>query len=166
MKNLIAFPLLALTLAIQMAIASRMTLLSGSADLMLLLLAAWSLQEQVESAWQWAVLGALMFAFVSGLPPYVPFIGYLLVVALARLIHRRIWQIPSLAMFTVTFAGTLFMQALSIGALQLKGVPLSFAEAFGLVTVPSVLLNLLLALPVYSVVRDLALWVYPVQEMA
>ena len=55
MRNLIAFPLIALAVILQSAVVSRMTLLSGYADLMLILLSAWALQAQVRSAWHWAL---------------------------------------------------------------------------------------------------------------
>jgi len=35
----------------------------------------------------------------------------------------------------------------------------------GLITLPSLLLNLLLAVPLYVVMRDLAHWVYPEREV-
>jgi len=83
-KNLIAIPLLALAFMIQTAIISRVTLLSGAGDIVLLILIAWALQEQVQSAWHWAALAGLMAAFVSGLPPFVLLVAYLLAVSLAR----------------------------------------------------------------------------------
>jgi hypothetical protein len=165
MKNLIAFPLLIFAMMIQTSVVSRLPLLSGTADILLLILAAWALQEQVESAWLWAGLIVLLTAFVSGINPVAPAGGYFFTAALARLIQRRVWQIPSLAMFIVVFAGTLALHVLSFLALQLTGVAVLFSDAFALIIVPSVLINLALALPVYAIIRDLALWVYPVEEM-
>jgi hypothetical protein len=40
-------------------IASRIPLLHGSADLILLALVAWALQKRVNTAWQWALIGGL-----------------------------------------------------------------------------------------------------------
>jgi rod shape-determining protein MreD len=164
MKNLLAFPLLALVLIFQSSVISRLSLLAGTADLMLLVLAGWALQEQVDSSYHWAVLGGIMTSFVSGLPFYVPVIGYLIVAALARLVLRRVWETPILAMFIVTFTGTLIFHIISLIALSLTGSDLPVQDAFSLITLPSVLLNMLLALPVSVMVRDLADWLYPVKE--
>jgi cell shape-determining protein MreD len=164
MKNLIAFPLLVLILIVQTAVVSRLQLLSGCADLMLVVLAAWSLQEQVDSAWLWALLAGLMTAFVSGLPFFVPIVGYLFVVGFSRLLLKRVWESPLLAMFIVVFVGTLFYQLLAMGALILTGNNLPVGDVFSLIILPSVLLNMFLALPVAVMVRDLAAWVYPVAE--
>lgn len=48
MRNLIAFPLLALAIILQSSVVSQIKLISGYADLMLIILAAWALQERVE----------------------------------------------------------------------------------------------------------------------
>lgn len=164
LRNLISFPLLALVVILQSAIVSRITLLSGYADLMLIVLAAWALQAGVSSSWQWAVLGAIMVSFVSGMPWFVLLVGYLGVVLLARLLQRRVWQAPMLAMFSVTFLGTLFMNLLALFVLQLLAHPLPFGDSLGLIILPSLLLNLLFAIPIYVVIRDLARWVYPMRE--
>lgn len=164
LRNLISFPLLALVVILQSAVISRITLLAGYADLMLIVLAAWALQAEVSSAWQWAVLGAIMVSFVSGMPWFVFLVGYLGVVLLALLLQRRVWQAPMLAMFSVTFLGSLFMNLIALIVLQLSGRPLPFGDSFGLIVLPSLLLNLLFAIPVYVVMRDLARWISPVLE--
>jgi cell shape-determining protein MreD len=165
MKNLVAFPVLGLAFILQMAILSRMTLLSGVVDLVLLVIVAWSLQEQVKSAWHWAGLAGLMAGFTSGLPPYIPLVTYLLTVGLSRFILRRIWQTPILALFGVTFLSTLAMNLVTFIGLFVGGTLLPFDDVLALITLPSVFLNLLFILPVHALVRDLALWVYPVEEL-
>jgi rod shape-determining protein MreD len=165
MKNLIVVPILGLAFLLQVAVLSRINLLSGSADLVLLVLVAWALQEQVESAWHWAGLAGLIAGFVSGLPQFVPVTSYLLAVALARYLLRQIWQTPILALFTVTFFSTMIMHLVTYFGLFLRGTILPVGDVLALITLPSIFLNMLLALPVHSIVRDLALWVYPLEEL-
>jgi hypothetical protein len=164
-KNLIAIPLLALAFMIQTAVVSRITLLSGAGDIVLLILIAWALQEQVQSAWHWAALAGLMAAFVSGLPPFVLLVSYLLAVSLARYVLRQTWQTPVLALFTVTFFSTLLLHLITYVTLVLRGSIIPFEDALALITLPSVFINFLLALPIHSFIRDLALWVYPLEDM-
>jgi hypothetical protein len=164
MRNLIAFPLLILAVLIQSAIVSQIKLISGYADLMLIILAAWALQDRVESAWHWAALACIFTGFVSNLPWVVLVIGYLAVVYLAQSLQKRVWQAPLLAMFSVTFAGTIFMHLVSFIVLRLSGTPFTFGDVAGLITLPSLLLNMLFAIPVYTFMRDLARWVYPFEE--
>lgn len=164
-RNLIAFPLLALIVIVQSAVVSQMPLLSGYADLMLVVLAAWALKADASSTWVWAVLGGIMVSFVSGMPWLVSMIGYLFVVLLAQILKQRIWQAPLLAMFTVIFLGTLSMDIFSLLVLNLLGTPLPLGDSLGLVVLPRVLLNLLFSIPVYAIVRDLAQWVSPIKEV-
>lgn len=164
MRNLIAFPLLGLAVILQSSIISQVKLLSGYADILLVLLAGWALQDRVRSSWHWAVVVCIMASFISRMGWPVIFIGYLAVVLFAQVLQMRVWQAPLLAMFSVTFAGTLFMHLISFGYLRLGGVPLPFSEVVGLITLPSLLLNMLFAIPVYAFMRDLARWVYPPEE--
>jgi len=161
MAFILAVPVLGVALMLQMAIASRIPLLSGTVDLLLVILAAWSLQERVKTAWLWAVLGGLMVAVVSGLPWYIPIISYLLVVGAGRLLTRRVWQAPLLAMFIVTFMGSLVLLIISLVVLGIRGDPLPVGESFSLVILPSILLNLIVAIPSYWLMRDLAGRLYP-----
>jgi rod shape-determining protein MreD len=165
MRNLVAVPVILLCVVLQSAVISRVYLLSGIADLPLVMLAAWSLQEEVDSAWHWAAATGLLVGFVSGIPLAVPLVGYVAIVLLARIFQRRVWQAPLLAMFSITFLGTIIVSLLSLGVLRFAGVPLPISDVLGLLTLPSVLLNMVLAIPVYAVMRDLARWVYPTPEV-
>ena len=125
---------------------------------------AWTLQEGVTTAWHWAITAGVMMAVVSGLPWPIPLAGYLMAVLLAQILQRRIWQAPLIAMFSVTFLASLFLYSLSFVVLSIIGAPLPFGDTFSLIVLPSVLLNMLLAIPVFWIMRDLARWVHPVEE--
>jgi cell shape-determining protein MreD len=162
---LIAVPVLGLAMILQTAIISRMDLLSGNADLVLLILIAWGLQERVRSAWIWGAAAGLLVGFVSAVPWYIYLLSYLSAVGAARLLTRRIWQAPLLAMFAITFMGTLVMSMLTYFYISLLVIPLDFSLSFFQIILPSVLLNLLLAIPVHALVRDLARRLFP-EEVA
>jgi rod shape-determining protein MreD len=164
MRNLVAFPLLGLAIILQSSIVSQVRLISGYADLMLLILAAWALQERVKSAWHWAVVACVLIGFVSGMPWPVVAIGYLGVIFMAQILQRRVWQAPLLAMFSVIFIGTLFIHLVSFAVLRVTGTPLVFGDVVGLITLPSLLLNMLFSIPIYALMRDLSRWVYPLEE--
>lgn len=161
MQFLLALPILILVLILQTVVISTLPLLSGFADLMLLVLVAWGLQERARSAWIWAIIGGTMVSFVSAVPFGVYLVGYVLVTGVARLLRRRVWQNPILSMFLVTFLGSLITQGLVMFALIFNGTSLPIFDSLNLVVLPGTLLNLLLALPVYAIVSDMAQWVYP-----
>jgi hypothetical protein len=158
---LVSIPVLGLALMLQLAVFSRLNLLFGSADLLLLILVAWGLQERVRWAWVWGLLAGLLVGYVSGLAWYVPLAGYLGAVGLAQALRRRIWQAPLLAMLLVSLVGTLWMHALSFVSLRLVGDPLPLGDSFNLITLPSIFLNLSIGLLIYPLIRDLSVWLYP-----
>jgi hypothetical protein len=163
---LTALPVLVLTALLQTSIASRIMLLSGNADLVLLVVVAWGLQERAQGAWIWAVGASLLVGLVSGIPWYIYLIGYLSVVGLARLLVHRIWQAPLLVMFAVTLIGTLELLMLMFIYRTLFAVPLALSEVFFQIFLPTILLNLLLAIPVHALIRDLANRLYQEKEPA
>ena len=157
----LAIPVLAVVAILQSAVLSRMPLLSGTADLMLLAVAGWVLHERVRAHWWWALAGGVLSGYLSALPIFVFPAAYVLVTGFALLIRRRVWKAPILAMLATVFFGTLIVHAVSLLAVSLRGTLLPFGDVINLITLPSLLLNLLLALPVYVVMRDLANWIYP-----
>ena len=46
------------------------------------------------------------------------------------------------------------------------GCQLTPADGVGFITLPSLLINMLISIPVYGMMRDLARWVYPPEEYA
>jgi rod shape-determining protein MreD len=148
---------------LQTTIISQTPLVSGTADLILLFLAAWSLHDKVKNSWLWAAIGGFLISLVSAMPFYAPLIGYLGVVGIATLLKRRVWQAPILAMFIVTLFGTLFQQAVDVIALQISRAPISWGQSLDTVILPSVLLNLIIALPMFALVNDVIGRIYPLE---
>ena len=163
MAIILAFPVLIGLVVVQTVIVSRLPLLLGTADLIMLALIGWALQERVKSAWIWTIIGGAMVSFLSAVPFFALLVSYLIITSLSRLLQKRIWQTPILAMFVATFLGTIITQGLTILALEVKGVPINIQEALRLVVLPSLLLNLILALPLRAIMVNLAEWVYPVE---
>jgi len=163
MGTLLAIPIIFILLMLQTTFFSQVTLLHGSVDLVLLWVAAWSLQKQVTSAWFWTILAAIAVAYISAIPWYVPVISYLLVTIIAKWVNKRVWQSPLLMMFLVTMVSSIINNGLSYIALAFSGVSIPLATGLVQVIIPSVLINLLLALPVFAIARDTAQWVYPLE---
>lgn len=161
MSYLIGFILFGILAIIQSTIVSAMPLLNGTADLILLFIVAWALQDRVESAWQWCLIGGLFASLYSALPFGLFIIAYMVCVGIARLLKRRIWKAPFLAMLAATFACTLVVQLISLIARLIMGVNIPILSALNLVLLPSLLLNLILAIPVFSIMHDMSSWLYP-----
>ncbi len=163
LATILAFPILALLVILQVGVAGRLPLIHGTADLVLVTLVAWSMQERVTTSWRWTIIGGLLVSFVSALPLFAPLVGFLIVTGLVRLVQRRIWQTPILVMFLMTFIGTLIVQGISLMALRISGIQLPIWQSLNIVVLPSALLNLILAIPIYAVFSDLAARLYPAE---
>ncbi len=151
---------------LQTAIFSQTRLVSGTADLILLFLVAWSLQEQIKNSWLWTVVAGVFVSIFSAMPFFAPLFGYLGVVSLSKALQRRVWQNPLLAMLIVVLLGTFFQHALYVIVLQITGAPIAWGQSLDNVILPSALLNLIFALPIYAIVNDLARRVSPLEVEA
>jgi rod shape-determining protein MreD len=151
---------------LQTTVFSQTLLVNGTADLILLFLAAWSLREEVKNSWLWAAIAGLLISLVSAMPMYAPLVGYLGVVGISKLLQRRVWQAPILAMFIVTLLGSIFQQALYVIFLQISGAPISWGQSLDAVILPSILLNLMIAVPMYLLVNDAIGRIFPMEVEA
>ncbi len=164
MATALAIPILLILTLFQMAAVSRLPLVHGSADLVLLALAAWGIQDKARNAWQWALIAGILVSFVSALPWITVLLPYLAIALLARQLHSRIWQSPIFGMLLITIAGTLLQHLSTFITLQFMDISVAFSQVLSDITIPSLILNLILALPIYVLIHDVAGWVYPVEE--
>jgi rod shape-determining protein MreD len=161
MINLLGLILFGIFAIIQSTIVSTMPLLNGTADLILLFIIAWALQDRVDSAWQWCLIGGIFASLYSALPFGTFIVAYMICFGITRLLKRRIWKAPFLAMLATTFICTLVVQLISLIARIIMGVSFPLTNVLNLILLPSLLLNLILAIPIYSIMHDMASWLYP-----
>ncbi|MFZ3070057.1 MAG: hypothetical protein WA110_02915 [Anaerolineaceae bacterium] len=151
-----------IAMILQYGIVSRIPLLSGTADVILLFVAAWSLHQNKRYSWMVVLLFALIISLISAMPLFLPLIVYMVIFLVASSLKMRVWQTPLLSMFVLTFFGTLFQHGLYLIGLFVQGVSFSWAEVFANIVLPSVLLNMLLAIPVHALVQEMTRNLYPV----
>jgi rod shape-determining protein MreD len=161
MRNLVGLILFGVLAIIQSTIVSRMPLLQGTADLILLFIVAWALQDRVDSVWVWCLFGGIFASIYSALPLGIFLGAYFICAGIARFLKRRIWKAPFLAMLAATFICTLVVQLLSLVARLITGASIPVINSFNLIILPSLLLNLILAFPIFSIMHDMADWLYP-----
>ena len=166
MANLIAFLSLLLAIILQMTVVTRVNMLHGAADLVLLVLLAWIIHEQTDTHWRWGILAGLLVGLATALPFWIPLIEYIAIVGFVSIIQARIWQAPLLILFTAAFTGTFLINGLDFLFLWLSGTPLVFEEVFNLVLLPSLVLNVLFALPVFGLIGEIAKQFFPAEVAA
>jgi len=161
MAYLLALPILGGLMLLQTAVFSRAPLLNGTADLLLLTIAAWAIRPRVTSYWFWSLVATILFGYVSALPYTVPLIAYGVATIAAVILRRRMWNILLPAYLVVVFIGTLAMNILTVITLFIWGSAPPLSDVLNLVFLPSLMINVFLGLLVYIVIGDLAERLYP-----
>jgi cell shape-determining protein MreD len=164
MANLIAILSLIAAAILQTTVGVRVNILYGAADLVLITLLAWIIHDQNASHWRWGILAGVLMGFSSALPFWLVLIEYMLVVWFLGAIQARVWQAPMLILFSSVFGGTFIINSMDFLFLWISGVGLNFDEVFNLVILPSLVLNVILALPIFAIMGELAKQVFPIEE--
>ena len=150
-----------LAMMLQYGVFSRWMILSGSPDLVLLLIIALCLHQKHRRFWILILIMGGVVGFVSALPFFIPMVVYMAVYLASFGLKQRVWQTPLLAMFLLTFGATILVNFLSIAVLFIQRIPFNFSVALVNVVLPSVFLNMFLAIPVHAIMRELSVWLYP-----
>jgi hypothetical protein len=161
MPVILGIPILIFSVVIQTTAFSRLPMLYGTADIVMLVVLAWMLNDRVKHGWAWVVMAGLMVSTVSALPFFTHLWSYCIAAGLCYWLKKRIWQTPVLAMLVSSFFGTLVVQSISLLVLQVTDSGISMADGFNLVILPCILWNLIMAIPIYTLVNEFATWVYP-----
>jgi hypothetical protein len=151
---------------LQITLVTRITLLQGMADLVLLVMLAWMLQPGNQADWKWGIPAGLFIGYASALPDWLMVACYVAAAGLCQLLKLRIWQVQLLTLLSSTLLGTLVIHLMTLIYLFLTAHPIDALEALNLITVPSMLLNLILVLPINAIIGELTKLVSPTQEPA
>ena len=162
--NLLSIPLMLILSVLQTSVISRIHLINGSADLILITIAIWGVLQTGGNVWFWAVIGGLFTSLTSAMPPFTPIIPLMVVGFLARGLHSKIWQSHFIAAIIMVFIGTIIQHVVSILALQFSGVEINFLEGLQSVTMPSLFLNILFSFPMFVLITDISKWIEPQVE--
>lgn len=154
MGYILAFPILFITMMLQMVVINKIPLLYGYADLIVLVIVIYALHPKANHSWFWGLLAAGLYGYVSKLPYLVPIVIFASIIISAQYIKRRIWQMPIIAYIFMVIMASFAMQVLSLVLLKFTGSSLPFMESVNLIIIPSVMLNLLFAIPIYFIFND------------
>lgn len=141
-------------LMLQYGIFSRWTLLSGSADLVMLFIVALCLISDLKHLWILILIFGAILGAISAMPFYIIIVFYFAVYLFAQQIKKRIMQSPLLSMYLLTFLATLGWHAINIALLFIKRVSFNLQTAVFELMLPSLLLNILISILMHSIVIE------------
>jgi hypothetical protein len=162
MAELLFYPVLLLLMILQSVIVRHIPLFNGTADFLLLWLAAWGLHKNGKNIWFGSLFVALLMSFISNTPWYINLLTYLFVAACSRFMSRHFWHNPLIALIIVVFFSSIVGLSLQMGILLFQGLSFDILTTIKTIVIPSIFLNLLFAIPVYIVMNDMAQWVFPI----
>jgi len=161
MSVILSIPVLGFISILQSAVVSRLPLNHGTADLVMVVLVAIALQKTSTVSWQWSIVGGLFTDFISGLPFGIFTVSYLIITGIAHIIRKRIWRFSFLMQLLVVLSGTVLTHGMAYMVLFLQGSNISFITALQVVTLPSIILNFMLSLPIFILTQDILEQVHP-----
>jgi hypothetical protein len=161
MAGITAFLLIGIAMVLQNSIVTRLQMLQGAADLVLLVLVSWVLLADEKRHWHWGLLAGWLVGISSAVPFWVPIIGYVSFVLIISWVQRQVWQVPIWLLVTSTFFGTIFILGLEIMYMWFTAVPYDLLEMLNIVVLPSLVLNMIMILPVYALVGELTKRLFP-----
>jgi rod shape-determining protein MreD len=161
MGRYVGIPLLIVAAILDATLMAELRIGGGAPDLVFLLVVSWALLANMQEALLWAVIGGVCQDALSLVPMGTSALGLVVVVFLSDTlvgqVRRANWVMPPL----VAAAGTVVYHLGILAVLRLTGYALPIGEALVYVTVPTVLYNLILILPMMRAVGLLHQWLTP-----
>lgn len=157
MRYFIILPILTLGMIVQSAVIGHFSLLSGKADLLLLILISWNINKDDPYYFLWAIYSGALYALYSATPFYLPLILYILISYLTRKIKFMTYHLPIFLLILSTMVGSAVFYGLTIIQIWVySGFQIDISKMFWQTMVPSMFLNLVLILPVNFIIKEFA----------
>jgi len=160
---LVGLPLLALAAVVQATVLSHIHVAGGTLDLVLLLALSWTLIGEWQGGAMWGLMGGLCLDLLSGGPLGGHALGLVPVAYLASLSEGRFWRSHVLMPLATVLVGTVLYHLIYLAVLAAAGHHVAWLLSLFQVTLPAVLINTLLMLPVYHALRWLHNVLHPAQ---
>ncbi len=161
MARYLGIPVLLLAAMLNATLMAEFRLAHGAPDLVFLLVVSWALLAETRDALFWAVVGGVLQDLFSIAPLGTSALGLVVVVALADALFGQISPRNLLIPLLVAAVGTLIDHLLILFTLRATGIFVPLQRGLLYVTVPTLLYNLLLILPVFYVVGRVHGWLTP-----
>ena len=165
LEVIVGLPIFAIAAFLQVSVLTKIRLLNGAVNLILVCLIVWSINSSTKYSWIMAVWSGLLMTYVSAMPLY----GYMLlnlgVWGFIRFIRKRVWQMPMILTLFVTIVSTLVEALFTLGLLTVQNANLDYLLSLNQVIVPSLIMNLLFTIPVYAFLNDVINTIY-INEVA
>ena len=157
-------PIFAIAALLQVGFFGQIRLMNGTSDLLMLCIIAWSINDRSKYSWILVIWAGLLMSYISAMPMNGYMWMYLAIWFIIRFIKMRVWQMPLMLMLFVTILGTLLISVGTLVLLFLSNASVNYLNALQQIIIPSLVMNLLLAIPVYAFLNDVINTIYINEE--
>jgi rod shape-determining protein MreD len=161
MAYALGVPLLALLAVVQSVVFSQVRLVGGQADLVLLAIVAWALTGRWREAMILGVVGGAFLDLLSAVPIGMSSLALVLIAYGVAATEGRLWGAHLLTPLGVILAASLVFSAVSLLGSLLAGAVIDIGSVSTRIVLPSLFLNLLLAVPAAQLASVLQRMLYP-----
>lgn len=151
MATYLSIPLLGALVIIQSTIVPEARIAGGMPDLIFLVVLAWGLMAGFEQGVTWAFIGGILQDLVSSLPLGTTSLALVLAVTIASLVLGRVHPHNVIYPALAAGVGTLFVHLVTLAVLLAVGRPLPLFDLLVYVTLPSMVYNVVVMIPVYRI---------------
>lgn len=153
MGSFLSIPVLVIATILQATLMPQIAVLGGRPDLVFLTVILWSINAPLETGVVWAMVGGVMLDLLSAAPTGTSIVGMILIVFAVNALKDQIYSLNLMLVMGIIGVGTIFQQIIIMIILSLTGFTVLFIESLGYVVLPTMVYNLVFALPVYWFVR-------------
>jgi rod shape-determining protein MreD len=161
MGRYIGIPILILAAILDATLMAELRIGGGAPDLVFLLVVSWALLSTVQEAMLWAVIGGVLKDTLSVAPLGTSALGMVVVVFVADSLFGDVRRNNLVIPPVVAAVGTVVYHLGILAVLGLVGYGVPISEGLLYVTLPTVIYNLILVLPVFRVVGLIHRWLTP-----
>ncbi len=122
-------------------------------DLVLLLVLSWAVHSELDEAIFWAFTGGILRDLMSVVPVGTSVLGLLLLIFAINILSRNFYQFSIFFLLFFVVVGTFLQHFIVQGVLAIGGYSPDFSQSLPYFTLPTLLYNVALVLPIYFVLR-------------
>lgn len=161
MGRYIGIPILLLAAILNATVMAELRIEGGAPDLVFLMVLSWALLSQDQDVLLWAVAGGVFQDWLSLVPLGTSALGLLIVAFLANTAIGPVRRTNVVAPLVLAAAGTLIYHLVILGVLWVTGRAVALEQGLVYVTVPTLIFNTLIVLPVFRAVGLVHGWLTP-----
>ncbi len=161
MTRYIGIPILIIAALLNATVMAELRIGNGGPDLVFMLVISWALLVDLRDAMYWAVIGGVLQDMFSIAPLGTSALGLVIVAFVADLLFGQISRRNVLIPPLVAAAGTVIYHLSTLLALQIVNIDVPLGRGLLYVTLPTVVFNTLLIVPVFRGLGQLHFWLTP-----